>query len=186
MRVLLKPVLVLLAVWMLWSPIAFGGRVMIYWLDHAASAFRLLGVTAPSTGWLLLGLLLGALGGLVVALRRCGWRMGKASVALLGVAAGWALLFAAGRAPPGGAQDRPDTPSVRALPSLHVLVTVPGDGLNLRSSPSATSGVVGILPGGMTLAVVDSSPDRAWYRVLVEAGDRRITGWVSRRRVVRR
>ena len=146
-----------------------GGLALIVAFDFMSRAFAWTGVESASTGWLVLGVLIGALAGLIAGLRRAGRPMTRKQVVLAGV--GLAVVLSAASA------GLPDA-YIRAAsgPAARVLA----EGLNVREQPNNTSDIVGQVARGQTLRVLQLSGDGNWYRVETEASPR-VRGWVGAR-----
>ena len=145
----------------------FAGLGTIVALDFMARPLGWVGVTSPSTGWLVLGLFVGVAIGLYEGLRRAGRPIGrkKFGIGVVGVAA---VLVIAGAV-------WQQSPAASAT-----TVRVTSEGLNVRTQPDNSAQVVGSVARGQVLEVLGISDDGGWYRVR-SGGDRRVTGWVAAR-----
>lgn len=147
-----------------------GGQVLFVGLEVLALAFTRIGVLDPELAWGLTGLLLGALVGLVVGLRRAG-RQGQLLEILLAVGLVSGLAFLGANAL--GDNVRAESPSAPVL--FEVLVTTEGR-LNVRRGPSESSDTLTTVTRGQRLEVTDTSP--SWYGVRFEQDEQRYEGWV--------
>ena len=160
--------LILLVVMLIGS--VFGGLALIVGLDFMARGFGWVGVDSPSTGWLLLGVLGGALVGLTMGLRRAGRPISGRQIAAAAV--GLAAILSIASA---------------GLPESRAGAATGGDGrgtvqvlteeLNMRAAPDVGSAIVGRATRGQLLRVLEVSETGDWYRV--ETGGSK--GWVGAR-----
>lgn len=153
----------------------FGGLALIVAFDFLAHGFGWVGVDSPATGWLLLGIVGGALIGLTVGLRRAGRPMTRRTVALAAV--GVASVLGVASAGRQESQDRPVDQSVRMRSQTMGggRVRVLPEELNMRAEPDVNSLVIGRVKQGQELRVLETSMSGDWYRV--EAGGTK--GWVG-------
>ncbi|NNF57207.1 MAG: SH3 domain-containing protein [Rhodothermaceae bacterium] len=146
-----------------------GGQVLFVGLEILALAFTRVGVVDPDLAWGLTGLVLGALVGLVVGLRRAGRTGQRLEVALaVALVSGLAVLGAS--AAGGYVRTEPI-----ASPVLFEVV-VTAEGLNVRRGPSTANDSLTTVTRGQRLDVVDTAP--SWYAVQFERDGRAYEGWV--------
>ena len=154
-------------------------------LDSLATAFRWIGVTDPAMGWLLLGVLGGAMIGAFVGLRRAGRPVTGRAFARVSTVVGAALLVAGNRLPTHATRttehpttDEPTVTRPASAATRHMYVAT--EHASLRAWPGAGATIVGQLPGRARLDVFRASSDGAWWYVQGRRGASTVTGWVRR------
>ena len=148
----------------------FGGLALIVGLDFMGRGFGWVGVDSPSTGWLLLGILGGALVGLTMGLKRAGRPMSGRQITAAAVGLVAMLSLASAGLPEsraGAATGGIERGTVQVLT----------DELNMRAGPDVGAAIVGRATRGQLLRVLEVSETGDWYRV--ETGGTK--GWVGAR-----
>lgn len=160
--------------------LGFIGQLCILALDTIARGF---GLDNPVLGWILVGVVFGAIAGLRYGFRRAGAPIGKARSALMFAIPVIVLgsIGAARSSPPSRLQHE----STRFAPirqAAHVAdnreaVTISTDGMNLRSQPTTHSAVVATIYANSPLTVIDASQD--WSHVTDRSASPRYSGWLK-------
>lgn len=159
------PILVILGLLLLLFMVMVLGVGLVIAFDNMARAFLWITPVEPATGWLLVGALLGSLAGLAGGMRKGGRPLGVLGPALPLGAAMLLLLLGANYPMPAA------SPSV-GLPQVQVT----SEELNMRQEPNRDARIVGRLPQGTLLPVLQVTPD-GWYRVQDRRGG--AEGWIN-------
>lgn len=155
--------------------------------DTMAAPFGALRLPVEAA-WAAVAALLGGLAGLARGRRVAGRPLGPGRALALGAVlvavlllAGYAL--ATDRSAPAGRPPRASSSTAdpgRTVAGPRVRVTA--EALTVRGAPTPDGEVLGSVPAGTVMAVVDSVPRRGggwWYATRVRRGARSLLGWVS-------
>ena len=149
-------------------------------LDSLANAFRWIGVNDPAVGWLLLGILGGAMIGAFVGLRRAGRAVNGRHFGRVSAVVAAAMLVAGSRRPETVAKAALHPTESRPAPVALRHMYVASDRASVRAWPGPGATVIAQLPGRSRLDVLRASSDGAWWYVQGHRGSRTVAGWVRR------
>ncbi|MGI9089886.1 MAG: SH3 domain-containing protein [Gemmatimonadaceae bacterium] len=180
MQVILGIVAVVIVVWLGYFVLGVMGQFCILVLDTIARGF---GVNDPVLGWILVGVVFGAIVGLRYGFRRAGAPLSTTRSALM-LAIPVILLGSIGAArssppsSPSSSSSRENTEfkPVRQVVDNREAVTISADGMNLRSKPTTHSAVVATLHANSLLTLLETSDD--WSHVADRSSSPRYTGWI--------